>query len=431
MRTGIMRLCVQFEQAKINKPLQVAKQVQNEIESFKKHLPVIRALCAEGLKERHIKQIIEKLGCGDLTGDENLNKFALFGAHDHKDALEEIADTATKEFSNEKILNQMFSDWEPLEFTPSQQKDTYKLGGDSIELIQQTLDDHLIRTQTMKGSPYAKYFLEQIIKWEDTLQKTQDNVEMWLKVQGIWMYLEPVFSSEDIMKQMPVEGNKFREVDKDWRALMKQVKDDPRAYSVIKIPNLHDIVYNAHYKLEEVQKGLNQYLESKRGLFPRFFFLSDPELLEILSETKDPLKVQPFLKKCFEAIESLEFDDETKIHAMKSSEGERIPYIKIIDPVLAKGNVEEWLKPVEEVMIKSVKAEIDKSNLNYTQPGQDREQWVTKWPGQAVLAVSMMKWTSQAEEAMKKGGIAGLEVYNEKLNKQVSKTLRLFSLSHD
>jgi hypothetical protein len=40
----------------------------------------------------------------------------------------------------------MFSDWEPLEFTPSAQKDTYKLGGDSIELIQQTLDDHLIKT---------------------------------------------------------------------------------------------------------------------------------------------------------------------------------------------------------------------------------------------------------------------------------------------
>jgi len=155
-------------------------------------------------------------------------------------------------------------------------------------------------------------------------------------------------------------------------------------------------------------------LESKRGLFPRFFFLSDPELLEILSETKDPLRVQPFLKKCFEAIKELEFDDETKIHAMKSEEGERIQYVKIIDPVLAKGNVEEWLKPVEEVMIKSVKDVIDKANLDYSKPNQEREKWVTQWPGQSVLAVSMMKWTSEAEGAMKKSGIAGLEVFYEK-----------------
>jgi len=168
----------------------------------------------------------------------------------------------------------------------------------------------------MKGSPFAKYFLDEIIQWEDQLMRTLDNVEMWLKVQAVWMYLEPVFSSEDIMKQMPVEGNKFKEVDKDWRMLMNCVKADSSALNVIKIPGLHDIVFNAYAKLEEVQKGLNAYLQSKRG--------SDPELLEILSETKDPLKVQPFLKKCFEAIESLEFDDETKIHAMKSSEGERI-----------------------------------------------------------------------------------------------------------
>ena len=207
---------------------------------------MIRALCTEGLQQRHIDQIVATLECGELDGTESLYKFLTFQAADHKDALEEIADTATKEFTNEQTLKTMFSAWEPLTFAPIELKGTYKLGGDCIEELQQTLDDHLIKTQTMKGSPFAKYFLDSIIEWEDILMKTQDNLEMWLKVQAIWMYLEPVFSSEDIMRQLPVDGQRFREVDKDWRALMKQVAEDPRANTVIRIPTLQDTVYIAY-----------------------------------------------------------------------------------------------------------------------------------------------------------------------------------------
>lgn len=230
----------------------------------------------------------------------------------------------------------------------------------------------------MKGSPYAKFMLDEIIDWENSLMRTQDNLDLWLKVQAVWMYLEPVFSSEDIINQMPVEGQKFKEVNISWHKLMNRIHDNPRALDVIEIQELGNILKNANNKLETVQKGLNNYLESKRTLFPRFYFLSNEELLEILSETKEPLRVQPHLKKCFEGIAKLKFDDEKKIHGMYSIEGEFVPFHqKIIDPIQSKGQVEDWLVQVEEVMIWSVKASIEEAHQDYLK--QSRDKWIIKW----------------------------------------------------
>jgi len=222
---------------------------------------------------------------------------------------------------------------------------------------------------------------------------------------------------------MPVEGKKFKAVDKTWRDTMTQTSENKKIIVVATKVELLNTLKECNETLENIQKGLNDYLERKRLLFPRFFFLSNDELLEILGETKDPLRVQPHLKKCFEGIASLKFQDNTKIVAMCSSENERVRLKEVIEPALARGAVEKWLLQVEKVMQASVHEQIQKSIKSYEEI--PREKWVLEWPGQVVLCVSQIFWTREITETVIHKETNGLEHYRDKCTKQLEAIVEL------
>lgn len=85
------------------------------------------------------------------------------------------------------------------------------------------------------------------------------------------------------MKQLPAENKAFKGVDSVWRDVIKQTKENPNILIRCEIPELKEQFEKANEDLELVQKGLKEYLEKKRASFARFYFLSDSDLLEILS----------------------------------------------------------------------------------------------------------------------------------------------------
>ncbi|OON17802.1 dynein heavy chain, region 2 [Opisthorchis viverrini] len=219
---------------------------------------------------------------------------------------------------------------------------------------------------------------------------------------------------------MPEEGRKFGVVDVIWREIMTEAAVNPSCLVATDQRDMLRRLTDAYILLEEIQKGLNDYLEKKRLYFPRFFFLSNDELLEILSETKDPQRVQPHLKKCFEGINRLSFTEQQEIIGMISAEGETVPFVTKIYPAKAKGMVEKWLLQVEDVMLSSLRKVISDSIYGYS--ATQREKWVLDWPGQVVICVSCIYWTEEVQEAM---GHNALASYKEKCDKQIDDIVRL------
>ena len=66
---------------------------------------------------------------------------------------------------------------------------------------------------------------------------------------------EPIFSSDDIMRQMPLEGKLFKSVDLTWRDSMAETAEEPGCLTVARRPGLLDTLIDANAKLDTIQKG--------------------------------------------------------------------------------------------------------------------------------------------------------------------------------
>merc|ERR1719386_338659 len=254
----------------------------------------------------------------------------------------------------------------------NQYKDNaYILG--SVEEITVALEDSLVNISTIAGSRFVGPIRGEVEEWQKNLLLFQETLDEWLQVQRNWMYLESIFGSGDIKKQLPNESAKFMEIDMKWRTIMKETHDYAIAIVATTKPGRLELFKEANETLDAIQKSLEDYLLSKCVAFPRFFFLSNDELLEILSQARRVQAVQPHLRKCFDNLVKLRFGDSSKsseILAMISGEGEEIPFFKVLK---ARGNVEKWLGEVEEFMVKSMHAVIKKAWKDYTETKADVE----------------------------------------------------------
>ncbi|XP_063150960.1 dynein axonemal heavy chain 6 [Candoia aspera] len=383
-------------------PNNVVPKLKEKVEKMKEKLPVITDLRNPFLKPRHWA-ILEQIVGAQLIDVENpltLERLTQINAFEYTQEIQDVSGQASGEASLEIILKKVEDAWKTTEFTViphRDSKDVFILGGtDDIQVI---LDDSTINVATIASSRYVGPLKPRVDEWQKQLSLFSQTLEEWLTCQRNWLYLESIFSAPDIQRQLPAEAKMFLQVDKSWKEVMRKVNRLPNALRAATQPGLLETFQNNNALLDQIQKCLEAYLESKRVIFPRFYFLSNDELLEILAQTRNPQAVQPHLRKCFDSISKLEFaymapaEGEEKvltndILAMLSPEGERVGLGKGLK---ARGNVEDWLGKVEEAMFTSLRRLSKAAIADYQT--RERAKWVIAGhPSQVVLTISQLMW---------------------------------------
>lgn len=350
----------------------VYKTLYARVKNMAVVIPLISELHSEAMQERHWKTLMtlthshfEKGSGFCLANVLDLN------LHNYVDDVMELVEVATKERKIEKRMQAIEDAWTGLALNFVKYKDTeVQVLGSCAEIVE-TLEEHQLQLQTMSGmGKFVDYFRDRVEEWQRGLGTVESVLKLLSNVQRTWMSLESIFlTSKDIREQLPDDTKRFEGIDQAFRELMLGVTETPIVMHACQVGGREEDLMDMTGELEMCQKALNEYLDTKKNIFPRFYFVSDTALLDILSNGNNPPRIMRHIGDCFLAVETLEFTDPGKKEdgtpeianvavAMIAKDGERVNFSTMFQIV---GAVENWLGELLTIIKETLKQILDAS----------------------------------------------------------------------
>ena len=166
----------------------------------------------------------------------------------------------------------------------------------------------------------------------------------------------------------------------------------PNAVQACSVEGRAEALKSMMQRLEMCQKSLNEYLDMKKKIFPRFYFVSNVALLDMLANGTNPPKIMPYLGDCFDSLASLTFvkgpegqpDSIKTVDKMVAKDREVVP---LYEPFTMEGEVEGYLNKLTDMMMLTLKKKLEDGidtavNWEVEKP---RHQWLFDYPAQIVL----------------------------------------------
>lgn len=256
------------------------------LKNFLVTLPAVSDLRSPSMRERHWKLLMKVTGVEFAMGaDFSLAHLTALQLHKFVDDVGEVVDRAVKEDKMEQTLAKLKVTWAVIEFEFDQHRDTdvylMKMKEEDFE----TLEDNQLVVQGMMASKYLATFEEEVTGWQRKLGNVSDVLAQMSEVQRKWAYLETLFiGSDEVKKELPESTERFVGIDKTFKVCLGAIHKIKNAVNATDVEGQQKTLESMGVDLELCEKDLADFLESKRRIFPRFYFLATTYLLDVLSK---------------------------------------------------------------------------------------------------------------------------------------------------
>ena len=386
--------------------------LRDAINAFKDSIPLVAALINVDMRERHWDAVQVEISkkFSFVREEFTLERAHALGLQHHDAAISDISATASKELTIERSLDDIETRLTDFVIDFTLHHDTPKMC--PSEDLFSMLEDDAVTVAAIKASSIGRTFLSRVAFIESSLLQASEFFETFLPVQRQWLYLQNIFmGTGDISTQLPQECERFALVHDQFKDMNIILERERKLRAILENNEISMFsLTKIQAQMDQIHLSLKEYLESKRKGFPRFYFISDDDLLEMIGQASHPHRIQKYIKKCFEGINTLllQTSDEEVIESIeqqdlamalvtggKAKDEENIVFL---EPVAVQGSIEEWMQSVLREMRSCMTKGLQEcfSDLKVTK----QNEWVPKWQGQLLITSGAIAWTQRCERAL-------------------------------
>ena len=388
-----------LEKSKLKSPL--IKQLKDNINIFKPVMNNLNELSKAPLKKRHWESLYQLCEINEPYDQSvSIDKLIKLGILIQTDIIANTTSTAIAEAEIENQYHEIDEQWNK---TTISVVETAILSEETLALapIDPTIteiNDALISLNRICSVPYSMSIRNDAIELINMLKSSQDILEAWSLFQENYEILSTVFKSDESKKMLPQQTETFAQVQQQWHLIAKHTIKDTRLFSVCSFPDLYNIIRKSEKTLEEIMSTITPLLDRKRAISPRLNFISDIDLLTLIT-TKSFDAFSSITSKIFMGISRIdphESDAEAnesiqrlKFYGLNAINGESLSFLH---PVNFAFETENLTNELIEAMKAAVKEQISMNLISF--PTVSLSEWIsstTTYIAEVVLNIISTK----------------------------------------